>query len=266
MPAEHRRPRPTTRHKREAPPARHRPLGGRPDPADEAWPAGHHRPDMAGRTRAADHRARSPSPPPEERRRGRPRNCAGIRFQRALYGASRCRRQWLRHRSPSGAKSPPAVTRRSRISVRAKASIRSAEGCARPPRAAHSRPRRSARLQYRQPAGPPQTSAALRRPARCRPGMRAGHPVLRDPYRRPIFRRTDGSGSSARRGAAGQLLEGLSLFESVCESVCVPSTLLAVELEAVEPPQFSRRPRLLRRWGYDEQDDEQVLARPNSLI
>ena len=27
-----------------------------------------------------------------------------------------------------------------------------------------------------------------------------------------------------------------------------------------EPPRLSRRPQLLRGWGYDEQDDEQVLA------
>ncbi len=28
----------------------------------------------------------------------------------------------------------------------------------------------------------------------------------------------------------------------------------------IEPPRLYRRPQLLRGWGYDEQDDEQVLA------
>lgn len=33
-----------------------------------------------------------------------------------------------------------------------------------------------------------------------------------------------------------------------------------VVLIGSEPPRLCRRPQLLRGWGYDEQDDEQVLA------
>ena len=33
-----------------------------------------------------------------------------------------------------------------------------------------------------------------------------------------------------------------------------------VHSQSFEPPRLCRRPQLLRGWGYDEQDDKQVLA------